>query len=277
MTPMPPASSPTAGAPAAAPSDFGPPHQKRPWALFFDVDGTLVEQTEPPEAAAVSPRLRPILHDLIDATGGAVALVSGRAISSLDRLFAPLVLPAAGQHGMERRTGRGDVIQPPVDRTVLAHLIAAVRDFAATRPGLRVEVKTLSVGLDYRAAPAQAEAAEHFFQNLVDRDGPGFRVQRGRRICEVRSVQASKGVAVEAFMTEPPFAGRVPVYLGDDLPDEDAFVATNRLGGMSIRVGGGDVATAARWRIGHVAQVHRWLADLAVTMRADAAPPRRAD
>ncbi|MDR3515854.1 MAG: trehalose-phosphatase [Azospirillaceae bacterium] len=248
-----------------------PPGQRN-WALFLDVDGTLVGPSEPPEAARIAPQLHPVFRTLMAATDGAVALVSGRAISSLDQVFAPFVLPAAGQHGMERRTSRGELIQEPVDRTILDALIAHLTRYVATRPGLEIDIKNISVGLDYRLAPAYAAEAADFFQDLIDREAPGFHVQRGKTISEARLLSATKGRAIEAFMAESPFCNRVPVFLGDDLPDEDGFVTTNRLGGVSVRVGADPVTTAAQWRIDSIAEVHDWLKNLAATIGDKAQP-----
>lgn len=228
------------------------------WALFLDVDGTLVEIAETPEGVALDARLVEILSGLEAALGGAVALVSGRPIATLDRLFAPLRLPAAGLHGLERRDAAGATTRVAVSEVALRAARRAFAAFVRSHPGTLIEDKELTVALHFRGAPACGESAAALAEEVTARGRDGLRVQHGKQVVEVRPDGPDKGTAVEAFMAEAPFKGRVPVFIGDDVTDERGFEMVNRMGGHSIRIGRG-VATAARRRIGGVGALLRWL------------------
>ncbi len=239
------------------------PQPDQRWALFLDVDGTLVEIAPTPDAVKVGRRLVALLGALDASLGGAVALVSGRPIEVLDELFLPLRLAAAGNHGLERRDNGGAVSRPDIDPSVLDPARAAFDRFADERAGVVVEDKGLSVALHYRLAPEAEDAAAGLAGNLLQALGPEFRIQHGKMMIELRPSGADKGSAIELFMAEPPFAGRVPVFIGDDVTDEDGFDAVNRLGGQSIRVGAAD-GGVARWRVADIEAVLDWL-ELVVT------------
>jgi trehalose 6-phosphate phosphatase len=237
----------------------GPPSG---WALFLDVDGTLVEIAVDPEAVVVTPRLVGILDRLQRRFGGAVALVSGRTVARLDALFAPLRLPAAGNHGLERRGADGRIVRPPEHREAMEQVRRGFTAFAAANPGTLTEDKELSVALHFRRVPACEAAAVALADRLSRAVGPGFRLQRGKMMIEIRPLGGDKGSVVDAFMAEPPFAGRLPVFVGDDVTDEDGFAAVNRRGGISVHVGG-IVPTGARFRIANVPALLDWLERLA--------------
>jgi trehalose 6-phosphate phosphatase len=194
---------------------------------------------------------------LRDAAGGALALISGRPIAGIDRLFSPLKLAAAGQHGAERRDAAGRVhrVRLP-DTTKAADAIAA---FAARHEGLLFENKGLSMALHYRLAPQLAEAAEAAVRGAAAGLGEALEVQAGKMVIELKPAGFDKGRAVDDFMREAPFAGRVPVFIGDDLTDEHGFEVVNRLGGHSVKVGDGP--SAARWRLEAPAAVRAWLSE----------------
>jgi trehalose 6-phosphate phosphatase len=188
--------------------------------------------------------------------GGAVALISGRPIAGIDRLFAPLRPAAAGQHGAERRdaAGRLHTVRLP-DMKEAADAIAR---FAAENDGLLFENKGLSMALHYRLAPQLGEAAQAVVREAAAGLGGALEVQQGKMVVELKPAGRDKGRAIEEFMAEPPFAGRVPVFVGDDLTDEHGFEVVNRLGGHSVKVGEG--ASAARWRLEAPAAVRAWIA-----------------
>jgi trehalose 6-phosphate phosphatase len=240
-----------------------PPDPEGRWALFLDVDGTLVEIAPAPDAVVVPPRLVALLRTLEQALAGAVALVSGRSVASLDRLFAPLNLACAGNHGLERRRTDGVLIQPPVPRDALERARRAFAVFAAGHQGALVEDKSLSVALHYRGAPALAEGAERLAETLEDELAGALRIQRGKMMVELRPAGGDKGSVVRDFMAEPPFAGRVPVFIGDDVTDEDGFRAVNALGGVSVRVGDSAAPTEAGFRMESTEAVYGWLSRLA--------------
>ncbi|MHA1108606.1 MAG: trehalose-phosphatase [Alphaproteobacteria bacterium] len=244
-------------------------HLPRPdarWALFLDVDGTLVEFAPTPDAVKVGRRLVDLLDRLNATLGGAVALVSGRPIAKLDELFAPLRLPAAGNHGLERRDMSGNLTAPGVEPASLDPVRSAFERFADENIGIVVEDKGASVALHYRLAPEAAAAVESLADDVLRDLGPGFRIQRGKMLVELRPDGADKGSAIESFMADPPFAGRVPVFIGDDVTDEDGFAAVNRMGGFSIRVGRPN-GSVAGWRVADIGAVLDWLELIATGSR----------
>ena len=243
------------------------------WALFLDVDGTLLPIAETPDEVAVSARLRAALHVVAPALDGAVALISGRSIAGLDRLFVPLRLPIAGLHGLERRDAAGKVHEAE-GGAGLDDWRAALRAFADSHPGVLLEDKGRALALHYRRAPGAEAAARQLVADMAGTDEGRVRVIFGKMVIEIASSLADKGMAIAAFMGEPPFAGRRPVFIGDDVTDEDGFAMVNKLGGYSIRVG--DVATsAAAYQFPDVASVVDWLQALPAKLRTPPAGGQR--
>jgi trehalose 6-phosphate phosphatase len=241
------------------------PEWRDDWALFLDVDGTLLEIAATPAAVRVPERTLNVLAVLQQRLDGAVALVSGRSIAELDRLFAPLKLAAAGVHGAERRDaaghahGRDDVeALAPARRLLVA--------WSAAHEGVLVEDKGAALALHYRGAPQLESAARRIVADALAALTPGFHIQEGKKVLELKADSASKGHAIEAFMQEPPFDGRVPVFVGDDLTDEDGFDVVNRRGGHSIAVGLGR-PTRARFHLADEQSVLDWLERGAVVER----------
>ncbi|KPK05316.1 MAG: hypothetical protein AMS20_06810 [Gemmatimonas sp. SG8_28] len=232
------------------------------WAVFLDVDGTLLELADTPDAVHVSSALVGLLEVLDRVLDGALALVSGRPLDELDRLFRPVRLAAAGVHGAELRLPDGRVARAPVDRDALAQVRQAFSAFAGTHPGVLVEDKGAGVTLHYRLAPSLADEARTLGTEWAGRVGDDFQLLQGKMVVELRARSATKGTAVRQYLAEPPFSGRRAVYLGDDVTDEDAFAAVNQLGGISVVVGDRQ-PSAARFRLPDVAAVHVWLAGLA--------------
>ncbi|HWQ38256.1 MAG TPA: trehalose-phosphatase [Burkholderiales bacterium] len=234
-----------------------PPAFSAHWALFLDIDGTLVDFEDRPDAVRVDAGLKELLGELSRATDGAVALISGRPVREIDRLFAPLHLPAAGQHGAERRSAGGTLHlhAPVLDR--MQEAADRLTRFAARHRGLIVEAKGVTLALHYRLAPRLRKAAEQKMRELAADLGADYSLQQGKQVLELRPCGHDKGTAVEAFLREPPFAGRVPVFVGDDLTDEFGFASVNRAGGHSVKVGPG--ASVAAWRLPDARAVRRWL------------------
>jgi trehalose 6-phosphate phosphatase len=229
------------------------------WAFFLDIDGTLLDIEQRPEAVHVAPRELELVSALHRAAGGAVALVSGRPLAGIDVLFQPLKLPIAGQHGAERRDSRGERHRHRFPVQVLRRAADPVREFAAANQGLIFEDKGASVALHYRLAPQFAAAAEAVVREAVQSAGGALQMQRGKMVFELKPAGCDKGAAIEQFMREAPFAGRTPVFLGDDVTDEYGFHVVNRLNGHSVKVGEGP--TAARWRLPGPEQARAWLGD----------------
>jgi trehalose 6-phosphate phosphatase len=236
-----------------------PPHLRPDWAIFLDLDGTLFEIRATPQSVRRAPEEVELVARLRQAAGGAVALISGRAIAKIDELFAPLKLAAAGQHGAERRDGRGVVTKADLPLRGLNLAEKAIRAFATSHEGLLFEHKGLSMALHYRLAPNLAEAAHAAVREAAAALGDAVEVQQGKMVAELKPAGCDKGRAIEQFMREPPFAGRVPVFIGDDATDEHGFQVVNRLRGHSVKVGEG--ASAARWRLEGPAAVRAWLTE----------------
>ena len=226
-------------------------------ALFLDVDGTLLHIADTPDAVTIERATIDLLARAHAATAGALALITGRSIAAIDRLFAPLALPVAGQHGVERRDVRGTVHR----HAHPAPELGAVRDeldrFAAAHPGVIVEDKGLALAVHYRLAPQSAAAVAAATERIAARAGSALALQRGKMVIELRPAGKDKGTAIAEFMGEPPFRGRTPVFLGDDLTDEYGFSIVNGLGGVTVKVGDG--ASEARARLPGVEAVREWL------------------
>jgi len=225
-------------------------------ALFLDFDGTLVAIAPQPDAVVVDAALRPVLQRLYPLLGGALGLVSGRRIAELDAFVAPLVLPAAGVHGAERRDAQGRLQHAAV--AVPEPLRRRAQRLAALDAGLLLEDKQAAIALHWRRAPRFGELCLRALRSAV-RAHPQWRVLHGKSVAEVKPAHVSKGHAVQAFCAEPPFAGRVPVFIGDDTTDEDGFAAVQAAGGIGIKVGEGP--SIARRRLPDTQAVLRWMLD----------------
>ena len=230
---------------------------RRRVALFLDVDGTLLDLARRPDEVVVPARLVTILTRLQTVLAGALALVSGRTIRQLDALFAPLKLPCAGVHGAERRdcTGRMHLDAPDAARRLDAAR-ASLSRFVATEPGLLLEDKRSSLAAHFRARPELAAAVQRRLEEALSLIGEGFRIQESVLVREIVPAVARKGDAVKAYLAEPTFAGRTPVFVGDDVTDLDAFAAVERFGGHAIAVG---IRIPASWRLSSPSAVIDWL------------------
>lgn len=228
------------------------------WALFLDVDGTLLNIAETPQGVQVPPNLKVLLSELHTRLDGAVALISGRSLADLDRLFAPLRLCAAGIHGCERRSATGLVSRPQIDAAQLASARSELQEFVHRHEGLLLEDKGYGLAVHFRRAPDLSADVRARMKTLLERLGPEFALQPGKCVFELRPASGNKGASVAAFMSEPPFEHRNPIYIGDDVTDEDAFAVVNSMQGLSIRVGDA-AATLAQYRLSGVAEVLRWL------------------
>jgi trehalose 6-phosphate phosphatase len=233
-------------------------------ALFLDVDGTLLDFAPRPDAVVVPPRVLDVLSRLHSLLGGALALVSGRRVLELDTLFAPLRLPCAGVHGSERRDCSGQMHYARVKDSKRLDLVRRwLARFIAAHPGLLLEDKGTSLALHYRRQPELGALVEERLTQALAQVGDGFRIQDGLLVRELVPASASKGTAVEAFLAEPPFAGRMPVFIGDDLTDLAGFAAVEQHGGRAIAVG---ARITAGTRLPQPSAVIEWLEFLA---RAD--------
>jgi trehalose 6-phosphate phosphatase len=226
-------------------------------AVFLDADGTLLEIASRPDDVVAAPGLVGTLGRIYQLLDGAGAFVSGRRISDLDGIFAPLAFPAAGAHGLERRRADGTCVRyesAPFINSVRRQLETGLPD----HPGLLLEDKGLTVAVHFRNAQELEHEILDLARTLVAGHERDIRLLEGKMVIEFQPLLADKGRAIRAFMAEPPFIGRRPVFLGDDVTDEDAFKEVNRLGGATVLVGP-PRPTAARWRLPDVSSVHHWL------------------
>lgn len=251
--------------PAAA-SDVAlpaPPPLSDHWALFLDVDGCLLEFDDDPERVHAPASLTSRLADVSRRLGGALALVSGRRIDSIDRMFAPARFAVGGLHGLERRGARSpqSAVVASVDAAVWAGVVAEARAWMVAHPQARVEDKGQALALHWRADPSAEDRARAFASQALSRL-PGYRLQPGDCVLELRPHGADKGAAIAAFLAEPPFAGRLPVFAGDDFTDEHGFAVVNGYAGISIVVGDRR-PTLANHRLAGPAAVRRWLEEAA--------------
>jgi trehalose 6-phosphate phosphatase len=224
------------------------------------VDGTLLEIAPTPDAVRVDDHLRRLLAEVSHALEGAVALVSGRSIAALDRLFAPQRWPAAGLHGLERRDAAGRLHRHAPARQGLDEARLRLLYLAARTPGMLLEDKGIAIAVHYRAAPEIEPALRRALGEVAARLAPEYHLLEGKQVFELRPASATKSDAVQAFMREAPFAGRRPIYVGDDITDLDGFAAAERAGGLSVAVGD---RVDAQLRVAAPRDVRALLADLA--------------
>lgn len=228
-----------------------------PLSYFLDLDGTLLELAETP-AGARAPRALPrLLQALHRQTGGALAIISGRSIAELDILLRGARLPAAGLHGLERRTSGGRLTRMPRAPRRIERIWQGLSETVARHPGLLLERKGPAVAIHYRRAPRLAGYAHRLARKALADLGHTYRLQGGKRVVELGPAGADKGDAVRAFLAEPAFRRRTPVFIGDDRTDEAGFEAVEQVGGVSIKVGPGP--SRAGWRLRDAAAVRGWL------------------
>lgn len=228
-------------------------------AYFFDVDGTLLELRRRPEEVVADEHLRGLLTRLQHAAGGAVALVSGRSVADLDRIFDPLVLPAAGLHGADirfpdgsRKAARADLMNE------VRPLVAA---FADSHERIWLEDKGATLAIHFRERPELAGEVLAFLSQF--QQGRDLAVQEGKMVVELKSAAHDKGTAIKTLLGRKPFEGRRPIFIGDDLTDEHCFAEVQRCGGVAIRIGVPDVPTQARLHMPDPAYLRERLRELA--------------
>ena len=238
-----------------------PPPLDSQSALFLDVDGTLLEIASRPELVHVPPQLPALIARLSEQRQGALALISGRPLIELDRLFQPWCGAAAGLHGIERRRADGmlDRIFDNASEAALGQIRPKLAALAGGESGLIVEDKGATLALHYRAVPDREPEIRAFAANLQREAGASLRLIAGKMVVEFQPRNVNKGLAIAAFMAEPPFLDRRAVFVGDDTTDEDGFSEVRRSAGFGIRVGPAR-ETAADYCLPSVEAVLAWLA-----------------
>lgn len=225
-------------------------------AVFLDFDGTLVEIAERPEAVRVTPEARSILARLSRRLGGALAIITGREIEAIDAFLPGLALPVAGVHGLVRRGADGEIHVSDHARLPVERIASRLEPLMERAPELLLEPKAGSLALHYRARPDLQEACLSAMRRAVE-DIEAAVLLEGKSVIEAKPAGRDKGSAVEDFLQEPPFAGRRPLYAGDDVTDEDAFGVVAARSGLTIKVGEGE--TRAAYRCDSPADLIAWL------------------
>ncbi|CAN5151126.1 trehalose-phosphatase [soil metagenome] len=225
--------------------------------LFLDFDGTLVPLADVPEAVRVDAPLLDLLSGLRDALDGRLAIVSGRSVATLRDLFGLHGFILAGTHGLEF-AAPGTAVVAPSRLAAVDTAQTAFDTFAADKPGLLIERKTLSIGLHFRGAPQWAEACRVLAETIGAQTG--LFLQRGKMLYELRPGGADKGTAVSRLIADGAMAGGRPIFFGDDVTDEEGFLAAAQHGGCGVLVGT-PRATAAQWHLEQVAAVRHYLTE----------------
>lgn len=231
----------------------------RSWALFLDFDGTLADIVEHPDDVMLPERTRTALEGLALSLDGAVAIVTGRAIADIDRFVAIPGLPVAGVHGMKRRDAAGTAHDAEIAEEALGLAEQRLSALATDAVGTFLETKPGSLAFHYRGRP---DLADTIPSRIGDAIGglEGLHRVVGKMVVEIKGAKASKGDAVTAFMAETPFSGRVPLFAGDDVTDEDGFRVVGAMGGLTVKIGPGP--TLAAYRAETPEGFRDWLSEL---------------
>jgi trehalose 6-phosphate phosphatase len=222
-------------------------------AFLLDLDGTLLDIAPTPDAVRVEPGLLDDLRRLRDRCGGALAIVTGRSLREVDALLGDTPTAVAAEHGTALRHAPGE---PPVSHLsddAPAEWLEQAQHIAARNPGVVLERKRHGFVLHYRGAPASGGAIECSLRKLLE-GAAGFSLLAAKMAWEVRPAGVDKGFAVRAIMARAPFAGRLPIFVGDDITDEDGIAAAVSLGGIGLRVAED---------FGEPSDVRAWIATLA--------------
>jgi trehalose 6-phosphate phosphatase len=239
------------------------PRSSDGWAFFFDIDGTLIDIAATPDAVVVPPELPPLLAAVCKGSGGALALVTGRDMATVDGLFSPFRLPVGAVHGALIR-GADGAVTGDAPHPALAEVRRHLEAFAAAHPLVLIEDKGTALAVHFRTDPAAEGAARAAVDAAVAAAGPELAVPPGQMVFEVRPAGANKGLALRALMQDDAFEGRRPVAVGDDLTDESMFAAALAAGGLALRVGPPpDSGSIAQSVFATPEDVRRWLAALA--------------
>jgi trehalose 6-phosphate phosphatase len=228
-------------------------------ALFLDFDGTLVAIADRPDEVQLDLSTRKALMHLDTLLGGALAIITGREIATVDRFLDPLRLSIAGVHGLTRRDAQGNTHAPAIDGGFVSAIEQALWPLLAKHPALFLEYKYGAVALHYRSHPELEKDCIALMYKALD-DLPGVELKRGKMVVEAKAVGGNKGAAIADYLNEKPFAGRRAVFAGDDVTDEDAFLLVNARDGISIKVGPGE--THATYRAAGTAEFLEWLRQL---------------
>lgn len=229
-------------------------------ALFLDLDGTLIDIAPRPDDVYASKELIAGLGVLYERLGGALAVVSGRSISAIDALLAPLKLPASGVHGAEvRRDANGSIALHPA--RIISSAVRWLLAPLSSIPGVLIEDKGVAIAVHYRQAPDAAELIRETVLKAMQADEDNdLTLIPGKCVFEIKQAGYSKGTALIEFMAVSPWNGRRPVFVGDDVTDEQAFAVLPRWNGLGLAVG--QERAGALKAFNSAAEVRRWISGL---------------
>jgi trehalose 6-phosphate phosphatase len=230
------------------------------WALFLDIDGTLIRRVPDPRDAVIDDELRELLASAIARLGGAVALVSGRSLKAIRNMLGPYATYAAGLYGLEVQWDGIEAADRPKEPGALRDLAHKVARLFADEPGLVIERKGAVLSLNTGRRSDLLAVIQPMAEAALAGLPAGYRIVVGHAGVELMPAEADKGAAIRRFMTAPPFQGRRPIFIGDDQPDEHGFAAVNAVGGVSVRVLPA-AETGADFGIEDVQAVRAWLGD----------------
>jgi trehalose 6-phosphate phosphatase len=201
-------------------------------AMFFDIDGTLIDIAPTPYEVIMPTNLINSLEQLYKKLGGAIALVSGRSLMVIDSLFAPLKLPAAGVHGAELRLNEKLLMSQPIPQSIRESIYFAFNSY----PEIIIEDKKYTIAVHYRQAPDFEEKIYNILQKIINDKEEEIKILKGKMVFEITKSNFNKGTAVKFFMEHPPFMGRKPMFIGDDETDSFAMEVCKKMGGIGIWV-----------------------------------------
>ena len=235
-----------------------PPPLTADVALFLDFDGTIVEIAQRPDDVRVADGLGRQLQNVAWGLNGALAVISGRPISTIDHYLGGAIRSVAGLHGAERRTSLGHINRSVSDDSATSELRSRLNDFARAHPPILLEDKGASVALHFREAPDLGSACQRLVDECVAESHGRLERLDGKMVVELKPAGITKVDALMHYMNEAPFAGRRPVFVGDDLTDEAAFAAVSKTNGFGVIIGD-RTPTAATARLSTVKALHDWL------------------
>lgn len=233
------------------------------YAVFLDVDGTLVSIAPRPGDIYFDVQLCQLLGALHHATRGATALISGRDIQDLQRLAQAVSVTLIGGHGSDiYHASNQEKWQAPIDALCHAQITQRVQDWGLSYPQLHIETKSHGIAIHFRQARHLQPQIEQFLQHLLVQY-PMYTMQQGKMVLEVRLSNINKGGAIAQLLSRPPFFCKCPIMIGDDLTDESAFQVVNQRGGLSFKVGSFSEPSCATYRVQDVKAVRilleQWL------------------
>jgi trehalose 6-phosphate phosphatase len=230
------------------------------YAVFLDFDGTLVDIADQPDSVRMNASTLRRIASIQSRVDHALAVVSGREIAVIDQFLRPLKLPVAGVHGLERRDSAGRLHKAATNGAEFAFHAGTIAQALDGERGVIIEVKSGAVALHFRLRPDLEMRCRKIAEDLT-RDRPDLALLRGKMVYEIRRTGPNKGTVIREFLDEPPFSGRVPIFAGDDVTDEEGFLVVNDLGGVSIKIGADQ--TAASYRARDINEFQDWLDNLA--------------